>query len=141
MGYTNFRQTTNPFYNGPDIKWHTISDSLETLQALSIENNTIEGPLSLTKCKALTDIFTKHQFNGVFQGNFATCCPVMNMHTTPNLFYWTKAKKMNPYNKIKTKFIYLWCIHNSPYTNHTPWGSNGSTELQNGMACLLKDLC
>jgi hypothetical protein len=64
----------------------------------------------------------------------------MNMHTTPALFDWTKAKKMNPYNKIKTKFIYLWCIHNSPYTYHTPWGSNVSTELQNVMACLLRDL-
>ncbi len=86
MGYTNFRQTTNPFYNGPHIRGHTILDSLETLQALSIENNTIGDPLSLTKCKALSNIFSKHQFNGVLEGNFATCCPVMNMHTTPALF-------------------------------------------------------
>jgi hypothetical protein len=69
-----------------NVKGHTILDSTETLQALSIENNTIGDPLSLTKCKALSNIFTKHQFNGVLQGNFATCCPVMNMHTTPNLF-------------------------------------------------------
>jgi hypothetical protein len=86
MGYTNFRQATNPFYNGPDIKGHTIPDSLETLQALSIENDTIGDPLSLTKCKASSNIFTKHRFNGVLQGNFAICCPVMNMHTTSNLF-------------------------------------------------------
>jgi hypothetical protein len=48
IGYTNFWHTTNPFYSGPVIKGHTISDSLETLQALSIENNTIGDPLSLT---------------------------------------------------------------------------------------------
>jgi hypothetical protein len=37
----------------PDIKGHTISDSLETLQALSIENNTIGDPLSLTKMQSI----------------------------------------------------------------------------------------
>ncbi len=125
------------FTMDPDIKGHTIWDSLETLQALSIENNTIGDPLSFTKCKALSNVFTKHQFNGVLQGNFATCCPVMNMHTTSNLFDWIKTKNMNPYNKIKTKFIYLWCMHNSLYT---PWGSNVYTKLQNVMACLWRDL-
>jgi hypothetical protein len=106
------------FTMDPDSKGHAIWDSLETLQALSIENNTIGDPLSLTKCKALPNIFTKHQFHGVLQGNFATCGLVMNMHNTANLFDWKNAKKLNPYNKNKTKFIYLWSIHNSLYTNH-----------------------
>jgi hypothetical protein len=108
------------FTMDPDIWGHTIWDSLEILHALNIENNRIGDPLSLIKCKALSDIITTHQFNGVLQGNFATCCPLINMHTAHNLFDWTKAKKMNPYIKLRPN-LYIFDVYTTlptPFTLH-----------------------
>jgi hypothetical protein len=102
----------------PNIKVHTTSDPLQTLYPLSIENNMIrDNPFLAGITKHYLNIFTKHQFNGGIARRVFYFLPSYE-HAFHIQFIWLKKrKKLNQYNKIKTKFIYHWCTQKSLYTN------------------------
>jgi hypothetical protein len=67
--------------------------------------------------KHYLDIFTKHQFNGGIGRKKFYFLPGYE-HVFHIQFIWlNKRKKMNPYNKMKTKFVYHWRTQKSLYTN------------------------
>jgi hypothetical protein len=67
--------------------------------------------------KHYINIFTQYQFNGGIARKVFYFLPGYE-HAFHIQFSWLNRRKiLNPYNKIKTNFIYHWCTQKSVYSN------------------------
>ncbi len=76
-----------------------------------------EVPFHVLIAKHYLNIFTQYQFNGGIARKIFYFLPGYE-HAFHIQFSWlNKRKKLHPFNKIKTKFIYHCCTQKSLYTN------------------------